>query len=722
MDDNEFREWYGWAELAPADAVVAGSTGTWTLTYHVGQYGIDDGGSLKIAWRQLNDWGKPQTDDPEAPNYLTVTGTGDSTIRCRFDPRGHVRPWRKALILDFFDEALAPGDRVQVVYGDTSGGSPGSVAQTFCEKTFEFRVLVDSHGGGEFVELRANPELEVIGGDAVKLVLIAPSLVQVGEPFDLLMKALDKWGNVAPRYEGVVRLDGAHGLTGLDSTIALRSEDGGLIRVCGITAETPGPHVISATDGENGLACRSNPILVADEMPEFRPYWGDLHGQSEETVGTNSVEDYFRYARDVSRLDISGHQGNAFQITKATWREICRCTREFNEPGRFVTFLGYEWSGNTPAGGDHNVYFLRDDEPIHRCSHWQIVDKSDVDTDRFPLSELYRELRDREAITVPHVGGRPANPAYHDADVEPLIEIYSAWGQFEWLLRDALERGYRVGFVAGSDDHKGRPGASYPGSSSFGVYGGLVCVYARELTREAVWEALRARRCYATSGQRILLDVRCGDCVMGGECRCEGPREFRVRVVGTDEVERIELFAGTELAAVHPSAPEREADQIRIAWGGALRRGRGRIATWDGWVAIENGRIVDARGYAFDSEAEGIVESTEAAVTWRSSTAGDVDGVILRVAADADASLIFESAVLSSEFSLEALREAPVVRHGGGEGLMVAAEYLPRPIGMEANVVLRDDVHRAGAIPYHVKVTQCDGACAWSSPIFVETA
>ena len=32
-------------------------------------------------------------------------------------------------------------------------------------------------------------------------------------------------------------------------------------------------------------------------------------------------------------------------------------------------------------------------------------------------------------------------------------------GQFEWLLREAIERGYKVGFVAGSDDHKGRPGA-----------------------------------------------------------------------------------------------------------------------------------------------------------------------------------------------------------------------------------------------------------------------
>ena len=87
-----------------------------------------------------------------------------------------------------------------------------------------------------------------------------------------------------------------------------------------------------------------------------------------------------------------------------------------------------------------------------------------------------------------------------------LIEVYSEWGEFEWFLREALEKGYQVGFTAGSDDHKGRPGAAPPGSGSFGVYGGLTCIYASELTREGLWEALKARRCYGTTGQRILLD------------------------------------------------------------------------------------------------------------------------------------------------------------------------------------------------------------------------
>ena len=49
-------------------------------------------------------------------------------------------------------------------------------------------------------------------------------------------------------------------------------------------------------------------------------HWGDLHGQSGETVGTNPAETYFRYARDKAFIDIVGHQGNDFQITDASGR------------------------------------------------------------------------------------------------------------------------------------------------------------------------------------------------------------------------------------------------------------------------------------------------------------------------------------------------------------------------------------------------------------------
>ena len=74
-----------------------------------------------------------------------------------------------------------------------------------------------------------------------------------------------------------------------------------------------------------------------------------MHGQSEETIGTNSARQYFEFARDRAFVDVAGHQGNDFQITKDFWSTLSELTAEFDESGHFVTLPGYEWSGEYGA-------------------------------------------------------------------------------------------------------------------------------------------------------------------------------------------------------------------------------------------------------------------------------------------------------------------------------------------------------------------------------------
>jgi hypothetical protein len=62
-----------------------------------------------------------------------------------------------------------------------------------------------------------------------------------------------------------------------------------------------------------------------DAFPWCR-YWADLHGQSGETIGMGTAEDYFRYARDKAFVDMVGHQGNDFQITDAFWNKLNELT------------------------------------------------------------------------------------------------------------------------------------------------------------------------------------------------------------------------------------------------------------------------------------------------------------------------------------------------------------------------------------------------------------
>ena len=91
------------------------------------------------------------------------------------------------------------------------------------------------------------------------------------------------------------------------------------------------------------MLCVSNPLRIAADTP-LRSYWCDLHGQSEETIGTNSARDLIEFARDRAFLDGMSHQGNDFQITTAFWNELNDLTREYNADGSFVIFPGYvDW-------------------------------------------------------------------------------------------------------------------------------------------------------------------------------------------------------------------------------------------------------------------------------------------------------------------------------------------------------------------------------------------
>ena len=241
----------------------------------------------------------------------------------------------------------------------------------------------------------------------------------------------------------------------------------------------------------------------------LRRYWGDLHGQSGETVGTNPAESYFRYARDKAFVDIVGHQGNDFQITDAFWQELNRLTAAFDEPGRFVCVPGYEWSGNTGLGGDRNVFYRREGRPIHRSSRILVPGQDPQHGDCYTAKDLFRALSGEDAVVIAHVGGRYADIRFaHDGRLERAVEVHSTWGTFEWLLHDAFAQGYRVGVVCHSDDHKGRPGATRPGASTFGAIGGLTCYLMPELTRDALFEALRRRRHYGTTGTRLFMDLR----------------------------------------------------------------------------------------------------------------------------------------------------------------------------------------------------------------------
>ena len=689
----------GRATIMPKRPVVAGSLATLTFTYTAG-HPVDDTGCVKIAFRYCGDFATPQFDDPAAPDYCSVRTTGDCRIEPRWDVKGHTRPWGRALFLKVMSGYLDRGERIVVVFGDRSGGSPGWQVQSFCERSFEFKTLVDPIATYEFKELPTSPTIRIVPGKPARTVCIAPSVVELGKSFSYSLKVEDRWGNPVSKPE--------------------RLRHPGFDR--------PGVFRIKVKGAGNRLAAISNPIAVTEKPRRLRPFWADLHGQSEETIGTNSIDDYFTFARDCSLLDAAAHQGNDFQITDAFWETINATTRRFYRPGRFVTFPGFEWSGNTPLGGDRNVYYRSEGGAISRSCCDLLPGKTSKHKDSPTAARLFRDLKGDAPFVFAHVGGRYADLDMHDPKKEVAVEVHSAWGTFEWLVDDALERGYRVGICANSDDHKGRPGASYPGARKFGAYGGLTCVLAESLDRESVHRAILSRHVYATTGNRALLDVTLdtGDgrgAMMGDVVRAgRATPVLKVRFSGTAPVERLEVGNGTHTIGTWRSYGKEDLGRrIRIVWSGAEVRGRARHVAWDGRLTVRGNTIAGITPINFWNPDRMPRRVRRNAVEWESITTGGLAGLILTLK-DADRGTIeVETAQKCLRRTVNSLGLSPRTWKCGGVRKQIQVSRLPekRRMKREADFELPLRRLKPGDNPIHVCVVQEDGHMAWSSPIYV---
>src|SRR3546814_16769337 len=97
----------------------------------------------------------------------------------------------------------------------------------------------------------------------------------------------------------------------------------------------------------------AGPLLIRDGR--HAGYWGDLHGQSGESIGIGASREYFTFARELSFLDVSSHQANDFQVNNALSKHLHGLTAEFHQDHRFDTFPRSEWAGNTAGGGDRTA-------------------------------------------------------------------------------------------------------------------------------------------------------------------------------------------------------------------------------------------------------------------------------------------------------------------------------------------------------------------------------
>jgi hypothetical protein len=734
----------GSATITPDRPVEAGSLQEVVITYTAGRFGLDDTGGLKISWRSASDSSAPQFTDPKAPNYTTGESSNGAGLALTFQ-RANIRPWAPSLLVRVSKGYIAPGDTIAIRLGDRRQGSPGYRLQTAAEAPFQFKTFVDAFATYDFVELENSPRVTLVPGRAVCFKAILPTIRRVGEPFRLGIVAEDRWGNVTDKVRRRLILKPSHPIAGLPQSIEL-TPGNSPVGIEGLSVREPQDLRIELEGEDGNLLVRSNPLRIVEQAAEL-PYWGDIHGQSGETVGTGTAAEYFAFARDKAFLDITGHQANDFQVDDAFWEEINRLTAAYDKPGSMVALPGYEWSGNTGVGGDRNVFFATEGRTIRRSS--SVLLKSPQKSDVHHVKDLFEALSGEDAVVIAHVGGRYANLEQgHDGRIERAVEIHSCWGTFEWLLHEAIALGHRVGVVCHSDDHKGRPGAAYPGASQFGAMGGLTCYPLSNLDRGNVFQALRRRRTYGTTGTRLLLDVKAalprGSIVysddpklgpaeegpatsarMGDVVRVKGGKvALAVEVLGSAPIERVTLFDGAKpVATARAYSKSQLGKRVRVLFEGAEYRGRGRETFWRGIVRLISNRFTRANAINhFNADKPLRLGSNGDLLEFDTVTTGNFSGFDLWLEESDTGEVDIASNQLSRRFTIADIGYDDTIVDLGGLGRRLRLFRLP-----DASDAWRFSCEHSFEIEpsrdnaLYVRVTQEDGHQAWSSPIYITT-
>ncbi|QGX99913.1 DUF3604 domain-containing protein [Roseovarius faecimaris] len=729
---------YGAVSLAPLGSFQVRSFQRFTLTYRVGEYGLDDTGAIKIVQRWTSDAGPVQFDDPQAMNHVRAEASNGVELELHAERYPHQRPWYNGIRLTVKRGYMRPGDTITVHFG----GTPGYRLQTFCESAFEFRVLADPCATGTFIPV-GSPAIEIVAGPPARWVLVAPTLRRPGEGFALGIRAEDAWGNACVLPDTPLALSSEMEMPDLPGEVRADPGTRGL-RIEGLSIDHEGATTFTLSTASGEVLARSNPLLIQDSP--HAAHWGDLHGQSGETVGIDTVEDYIAFARDVSFLDVTSHQANDFQIKPAFWDEINRVTAAYDDPGRFTVFPGYEWSGNTPVGGDHNVFFRNEGEVMHRSSRALLHEREDMQTDAPTLTHLFDHLQGRDCVVYAHIGGRPADISYaHDPALRTAVEVHSDWGTFEWLMTDAFALGHRVGLVCNSDGHKGAPGMTYPGATEFGAYTGLTCFLTDRLDREAIFDAMRRRHHYGTTGCRMHLEVEAdlgaqgvihdtdpahtdaasrpsATAIMGDIARSQtGEVPLRIRCHAHAPILRIDVLNGAEtVQTLRPYAEADLGDRLRLTWQGALYRGRGRQVFWQGEARLDAARIADMRAFnAWNLERQTVLQDPRT-VRIDAVTTGNFGGVDLWLDDGSAGQIAIDTGLANGQFALSDIGLEDTVIDAGGLDRKLRLCRLPDQLTdcrMDETVTIPLIAGKDN--PLWVRVTTEDGFNAWSSPIYL---
>lgn len=504
-------------------------------------------------------------------------------------------------------------------------------------------------------------------------------------------------------------------------------------------------------------------MSARDAYSGFQLFFGDIHNHCGLSYGRGSLDEALRNARlqlDFASVTLHGHWDDmpkddpdldylveyhrrGFERAAAAWPDYLDAMNAANQPARFVTYPSFEW--HSMRYGDHCIYF-RDAataEIFHVAHIW----------------ELRQRLRQHPhpSLLIPHhigyrQGYRGINWQHFSAELSPVVEIMSFHGASESTESEPAflhamgprdyastaqagwAQGHVFGVIGSSDDHSAHPG-------NYGY--GLAAVWAEELTRDAIWDAIRNRRAYAVTGDRIGLQFTLNGAAMGAALPFTDVRQIDVAVTGASAIDTIDILRNNRVIHREAVAPSQYRSgpckaRLELGWGE-----RDSLSDWDVELAVEGGKLLGIEPHLRGSDiARPDLHDHEPRVWSHLDYSG---GNHLRLRTRSTRNLTVRSAAMqgltlhidgSQETLIHAklcgvsraipLRELSLGGRSGYSGGFVSPGYVFHRAVPAAEYERRISItHDSGENErewYYVRVRQRNGQWAWSSPIWVERA
>ena len=319
-----------------------------------------------------------------------------------------------------------------------------------------------------------------------------------------------------------------------DIRITVSSPDGSAPELAGFTVDgkdaasrvnaNRGTLTMSGISFESGMHTARVALKAADgsfgyeifrfgtgECDSMNLYKGEIHAHTADSDGIGTPQEAYEYARDVAGLDFFAVTDHSNSYSEANYKSIhVPLADEYNAPGKFVAFCGYEETYNQATG-----YY----------GHLNTINTSVYAVRNERLDVYYKKMARATGAVVQfnHPGytwGNFLEYGLYSEGFDKVVNLFEFKGSGydnEWAL--CLAKGWHVSPMHNEDNHAGNWGT---------VNEAVGYVLSPSLTRQNIVEAMSENRTYTTTDQSLKIYFSVNGVWMGG--RLDSPDEINVSV------------------------------------------------------------------------------------------------------------------------------------------------------------------------------------------------